>query len=211
MKRKIALILALISLATMALGVTTASAHPWDDGQIWIDDVGRLYGDGRTPYDPDNPPTGLRPFGSHHRPWWNDDDYNGWYHRRPIYFVNQDYSYPTPQPTEPVYGRAGIDGITWSTEYLKQAWINGRSYQLRAFVDDNRVAFKEAFALKSDGTIRMTMTIRAIGTDVTPVLDADAANYLAALNVSELVIVAPNSEYTFTINELKQLAGIGDG
>lgn len=140
--------------------------------------------------------------------WWNQyGDYyswpNGGYWN---YYGGYDAARQArPSVTAaPQYGRASYGGITYSTEILKQVWMNGRSIQFRVFGDNERSTFKLSFAPSSSGGTRMIMTVQRRHTEVLPSYDAAALNFLEDNGVDEVVIVSySGEETTYTLEQLR--------
>lgn len=134
----------------------------------------------------------------------------GWMWTRPgpWQWSSQQPSTPTV-PAEPQYGRASFSGIQYSTEVLKQAWIGGRSLQLRLFGDNNeRSTFKITLSASSTGNIRITLTDQRHNESVKPVFDSKALQFLMDRGIDELVTVTKGtvtSESTSTTYNLETL------
>lgn len=157
-------------------------------------------------------------YGTWAPPWnpdWNTDWWD-WYQRNYYgygywnYGGGYDYaqSRRSAATAAPQYGRGSYGGITYSTEILKQVWMNGRSLQFRVFGDNERSTFKLSFGPSTSGGTRMVLTVQRRHNEVLPAYDAAALNFLEDNGVDEVVIIkSTGEETTYTIEQLRNMLG----
>ncbi len=110
----------------------------------------------------------------------------------------------TPAPS---YGRAAYNGIQYSTEVLKQAWIGGQSLQLRLFGENGqRSTFKLSLGQSSTGGIRVTMTDQRPNASAKPVFDMETLVLLMERGVDEIEVITRDG--TSTVYDLETLKGM---
>lgn len=127
--------------------------------------------------------------------------YYGWY-----YYPHGQFVTPGVKPAEPAKKRGGIGDIVWSGEYLKQVWLNNKGLEFRIFADGERVPLKETVSMKDDGSYRLNLAIRAQSSDVKPVLNSTAVDFLRMLDITEVNVKGPMFDQSYSLDELSGLA-----
>lgn len=110
---------------------------------------------------------------------------------------------PAAEPPEAKpANRASLGNITWSTVYLYQVYINGRSLDFRVFGDDAKQVFLLSFQSVMNG-VRMVLKVRGTYNTLLPVFTEEALNVLAKFNVTEVVIKNNDQDTVYTMDELR--------
>lgn len=135
------------------------------------------------------------------------------YEVNPGYVIIKGAATPKPSATKKPSSsgssesRKSSGDITWSTEYLYQVYVNGRSYDFRVFGDGKKIAFKERFDLNDEHKMTGTLTVRGTYTELKPVYTEEAVEALIAQNISRIVITSPTGDQTIELAELLVDAG----
>lgn len=211
-KRIIAALVLAVLLAMPFAGLASSPPsniiHAGDHTYVVIDGVAYPY----IPYNPKpqpqpQPPTAwqgpgyVSPDGSYYikyppypYPYYPGTPYPG--------FINQQYG-GAPQPADQP-GRASYGDVVWSTEYLYQVYVNGRSIDFRVFIDGKKTTFKLAFEGTGYGPLRMLLTVRQSMDGLTLEYTGAALDYLEAINVTEVALtLGDGSQQRYSISGLR--------